>query len=38
MTFSQLLKESKKHAVTLLFIGGFVFDLIILPEAGTTIR
>ena len=37
MTFSQLLKESKKHAVTLLFIGGFVFDLIILPEAGHTL-
>ncbi len=34
MTFSRILKESKQHITTLLFIGGFIFDLIILPEAG----
>jgi Protein of unknown function (DUF2914) len=34
MTLSRLLKESKHHITTLLFIGGFIFDLIILPEAG----
>lgn len=34
MTLSTLAKESIRHASTLLFIGGFIFDLIILPEAG----
>ncbi len=34
MTLSKLLKESKHHITTLLFLGGFIFDLIILPEAG----
>ncbi len=34
MQFLNLIKESKRHATTLLFIGGFIFDLIILPEAG----
>ena len=34
MTFSRILKESKNHATTILFICGFIFDLIILPEAG----
>lgn len=34
MTFSRLAKESVRHASTLLFIVGFIFDLIILPEAG----
>lgn len=34
MTLARLLKESKHHITTLLFVGGFIFDLIILPEAG----
>ncbi len=34
MSFSKLLQMSKQHATTLLFIGGFIFDLFILPEAG----
>jgi hypothetical protein len=34
MKLSRILKESKHHATTLLFIGGFIFDLVILPEAG----
>lgn len=34
MNFSKLLKEGRRHANTLLFIGGFIFDLFILPEAG----
>jgi len=37
MKFLNLIKESKRHATTLLFIGGFIFDLIILPEAGHTL-
>jgi hypothetical protein len=32
--FSRLLKEGVRHINTLLFIGGFIFDLFILPEAG----
>ncbi len=28
------MKEGVKHTSSLLFIGGFIFDLIILPEAG----
>lgn len=34
MKFAHIVRESSRHASTLLFIGGFVFDLIILPEAG----
>ena len=34
MTFYRLAKESMRHATALLFMVGFVFDLIILPEAG----
>lgn len=34
MTWSRFLKESSHHISTLLFIGGFIFDLFILPEAG----
>ncbi len=34
MSFTRLYKEVSRHATTLLFIGGFIFDLIILPEAG----
>ena len=34
MTFARLAKESMRHINTLLFIGGFIFDLMILPEAG----
>lgn len=34
MYFSKVVEVSKHHATTLLFLGGFVFDLIILPEAG----
>ena len=34
MRLVHLLKESARHITTLLFIGGFIFDLIILPEAG----
>lgn len=34
MRLIHLLKESARHINTLLFIGGFVFDLLILPEAG----
>jgi hypothetical protein len=34
MRLSQVFKESKKHITTLLFVGGFIFDLLILPEAG----
>lgn len=37
MTLSRILNESKHHVTTLLFIGGFIFDLIILPEAGHTL-
>lgn len=32
--FSQLMKASMRHINTLLFIGGFIFDLVILPDAG----
>lgn len=32
--FSRLLKVGFRHINTLLFIGGFIFDLLILPEAG----
>jgi len=32
--FSQLMKASVRHINTLLFIGGFIFDLLILPDAG----
>lgn len=28
------MKESSRHITTLLFIGGFIFDLLILPDAG----
>ncbi len=31
---SLLLQGGSRHATTLLFIGGFIFDLVILPEAG----
>ena len=34
MVWSRFLKESSHHVSTLLFIGGFIFDLFILPEAG----
>ena len=34
MTLTRFLKESKHHITTLLFVGGFIFDLLILPEAG----
>lgn len=34
MKLSHVIKESKRHMTTLLFVGGFIFDLIILPEAG----
>lgn len=34
MTWSRFIKEGSHHISTLLFIGGFVFDLLILPEAG----
>jgi hypothetical protein len=34
MSLKKLYEESKRHITTLLFIGGFVFDLLILPEAG----
>jgi hypothetical protein len=34
MRFSRLMKGSMQHINTLLFIGGFTFDLFILPEAG----
>jgi hypothetical protein len=34
MRLSRIAKESARHATTLLFIGGFIFDLLILPEAG----
>jgi hypothetical protein len=34
MSFKRLLKETSRHATTLLFVGGFIFDLIILPDAG----
>lgn len=37
MKLSLLAKESLNHTTTLLFIGGFIFDLIILPEAGHTV-
>ncbi len=37
MTLSRILRESKHHITTLLFVGGFIFDLIILPEAGHTL-
>ncbi len=36
MSFKLLITKSKRHATTLLFVGGFIFDLIILPEAGHT--
>ncbi len=29
-----MLREGREHINTLLFVGGFIFDLIILPEAG----
>lgn len=32
--FSRLMKASVRHINTLLFIGGFIFDLVILPDAG----
>lgn len=31
---TELARSGTKHITTLLFIGGFIFDLIILPEAG----
>lgn len=34
MKLSKLFKESQRHVTTLLFIGGFIFDLLILPDAG----
>lgn len=34
MKLSLLVQEGKQHATTLLFIVGFIFDVIILPEAG----
>ncbi len=34
MSFPKLLKESARHINTLLFVGGFIFDLLILPDAG----
>lgn len=34
MKFAHLIRESARHTSTLLFIGGFIFDLIILPKAG----
>jgi hypothetical protein len=37
MKVAHILRESKHHITTLLFIGGFIFDLIILPEAGHTL-
>ncbi len=32
--FARLMKASVRHINTLLFIGGFIFDLLILPDAG----
>lgn len=34
MSFPKLLQESTRHINTLLFVGGFIFDLVILPDAG----
>ena len=34
MKFMHVLGEVKRHATTLLFIFGFIFDLVILPSAG----
>lgn len=34
MKFVHIIKEGSRHITTILFIGGFVFDLLILPEAG----
>lgn len=34
MNWTHLIKGSSNHISTLLFIGGFIFDLFILPEAG----
>lgn len=34
MKISRFIKESRRHITTLLFVGGFIFDLLILPEAG----
>ena len=34
MTWSRLVRESSHHISTLHFIGGFIFDFFILPEAG----
>ena len=36
MKLAHIIKESGHHVSTILFIGGFVFDLFILPEAGHT--
>lgn len=32
--FAWLMKASMRHINTLLFVGGFIFDLVILPDAG----
>ena len=37
MAVSRIFRESLRHANTLLFLGGFIFDLLILPEAGHTL-
>jgi hypothetical protein len=34
MKIKKLIHHLKKHALTLLFVGGFIFDLLILPDAG----
>lgn len=34
MTMPRFFRESLHHASTLLFVGGFIFDLLVLPEAG----
>ena len=34
MRFSKIFKESTRHTTTILFVGGFLFDLVILPDAG----
>lgn len=32
--FAWLIKASMRHTSTILFVGGFIFDLIVLPDAG----
>lgn len=34
MTITHVLRHAREHATTILFMGGFIFDVLVLPDAG----